>query len=72
MGLRQWLARTALKFNLIARTPKMEKSRRSIRLSKEDAEQLWTAIENPPEPNEGTIKHYKDYENIFGFSDKTK
>jgi len=68
MGLRQWLARTALKFNLIARTPKIEKSSKSIRLTRESAEQLWTDIENPPEPN----KAAKNYEDIFGFSDKTK
>jgi len=50
----------------------MEKSSKSIRLSREDAEQLWEIIENSPEPNESLKKAAKNYEDIFGFNDKTK
>ena len=67
MGVRQVIVRGFLKLNIFARTPKMEEST-SLRLSREDAEKLWEAIENPPEPNEALKKNYNDYDS-FDFKD---
>jgi len=68
LGVRQSLVRAFLKLNIFARTPKIEKST-SLRLSKEDAEKLWEALESPP--NEALKKAKKNYEeySLFDFKD---
>lgn len=61
MKFKQWLIRTALKFNLVTRKPKVE----VLKLSKEDSLRLWEV-----EPNEALQKAAKDYNDIFGLGDK--
>lgn len=61
MKLKQWIIRTALKFNLITRKPKVE----VLKLNKEDSLRLWESLENPPEPNEALKKAAKRYSDII-------
>lgn len=61
MKLKQWIIRTALKFNLITKKPKVE----VLKLNKEDSLRLWEALENPSEPNEALKKAAKRYSDII-------